>query len=126
MIQIDQNLRELRESIVYISTNCNHADYPTEFQSYAEAWEELSQSIDYLQNKLGDARYMQLLDMAAQAKAHYDKAYAITGQPGVRPALDTPGFEEIKLGSWLMQDMEQIVRGKPPFAYPEDLYRWPK
>ncbi|WP_324741836.1 hypothetical protein U8326_01100 [Tsuneonella sp. CC-YZS046] len=126
MIIIDQNLQELRESIVYLTTNCNGSDYPTEFQTYDEGWDSLRQSLDHLRRKLGDARYAQLIEMTEQAKAHYDDGYAMGPKPGVRPAPGDAGSEHIKLGSWLMQDIEQVVKGKPPFAYPEDLYRWPR
>lgn len=120
MIVIDQNLRELRESIVYLNLNCGDQQYPTEFQTYDEGWTSLSQSIDHLRGKLGEARHAQLVDMVAQAKAHYDEGYALND----RTVEVLPGFDHIKLGSRLMQDIEQVVRGKPPFAYPKDLYRW--
>jgi hypothetical protein len=109
---IAQNLRELTDSVVYLTTNCNHSDYPTEFQTYDEGWASLSQSLDHLRGKLGEVRYAQLVEMVAQAKAHYDAE----GQDKHQ------GF----LGSWLMQDIEQVVKDKPPFAYPHELYRWPR
>lgn len=112
MIKIAKTTGELADSAVYLRMNCNAKQYPTEFQTYDEGWEELSQSLDHLRGKLGEARHTQLVDMAAQAKAHYDAEAGDEHQ----------GF----LGSWLMQDIEQIVRGKPPFAYPEELYRWPR
>jgi hypothetical protein len=126
MIIIAQNLRELTDSIVYLCMNCNGCDYPTEFQTYDEAWDSLRQSLDHLRGKLGLARHAQLIGMAAQAKIHYDTGYAKGPEPGFRPPLGEPGSEEIKLGSWLTQDMEQVVKGKPPYAYPEELYRWPR
>lgn len=112
MIVQMKNLGELADSIIYLRTNCNAKDYPTGFQIYDEAWEELRQNLDHLHKKLGDARYAQLIEMVAQAKAHYDAEAEDEHQ----------GF----LGSWLMQDIEQVVKGKPPFAYPEELYRWPR
>ena len=126
MMIIDKNLRELRESLIHLRTSCNASDYPTEFQTYDEAWDNLRQSLDHLHGKLGVSRHAQLQDMAAQAKAHYDAGFAKMPEAGARPAPGEPAFEDIKLGSWLMQDMEQVVRGNPPFAYPEELYRWPK
>ncbi|MFA7601469.1 MAG: hypothetical protein WCY29_00550 [Novosphingobium sp.] len=124
MLITAQNLRELSDSIVYLTTNCNGSDYPTEFQTYDEGWNSLKQSLEHLRGKLGEARYAQLVEMTVQAKAHYDDGYAMGPEPGVRPAPGTPGSEHIMLGSWLMQDIGQVVRGKPPFAYPKDLYRW--
>jgi len=126
MIIIDQNLRELSDRIIYLTTNCNASDYPTKLQTYDEAWDSLRQSLDHLRGKLGDGRYSQLVEMAAQAKSHYDDGYAMGPEPGVRPKPGDPGSEHIKLGSWLMQDIEQIVKGKAPFAYPKELYRWPQ
>lgn len=114
MIIIAKNLTELKQSIVYLTTNCNHKSYPTEFHTYDEAWEELFQSFDHLSGKLGEMRYTQLVDMAKQAKAHYEAYYG------------TDDTYQRRLGTRLMQDIEQIVDGKPPYAYPEELFRWPK
>ncbi|MGK6321429.1 hypothetical protein [Sphingomonas sp. DT-204] len=122
MIKVAQSLSELSDSITYLNLNCGSHSYPTEFQTYEEGWESLSQSLTHLRRKLGEARYTQLIEMAAQSKAHYDEGYALSD----RTIEVIPGFDHIKLGSRLMQDMGQIVRGKPPFAYPEELYRWPR
>lgn len=112
MILISKNLGELVDSVVSVRTNCNHRDFPNEFRTYDEAWEELRLSLDHLHGKLGEARYAQLIDMLAQAKAHYDAEGQDVHQ----------GF----LGSWLMQDIEQVIKKKPPYAYPEELYHWPR
>lgn len=112
MILVARNLRELADSIVSLTTYCNIKGFPNEFKTYDEAWEELKQSLHHLNGKLGDARYAQLVEMAAQAKAHYD--------------AETEDEHQGFLGSWLMQDIEQVVKGKPPFAYPDELYRWPR
>ena len=126
MIKIAQSLRELSDSIVYLNINCGGNNYSTEFQTYAEGWSSLDKSLAHLRGKLGKGRYAQLVDMAVQAKAHYDAGYAKGPKPGLRPQPGEPGSDQIKLGSWLMQDMEQVVKGKSPFAYPEELYRWSK
>ena len=105
MIVIAKNLRELTDEFAYLRTNCNHNEYPTEFQTFDEAWDSLLQSLDYLRGKLGEERHSQLVNMAEQAKEHYEANQA-------------------DWASWLMQDMEQVVKGKPPFAYPKELYRW--
>jgi hypothetical protein len=122
MIKIAQSLRELSDSIVYLNINAGCNRYPTEFQTYAEGWSSLNQSLVHLRGKLGEDRYAQLIDMAAQAKAHYDASYEL----GDFEVPARPGFVESNHGSWLMQDMEQLVKGKPPGAYPEELYRWPR
>lgn len=123
MILIDQNLRELRETAVYLRTNCNARAYPTEFQTYDEAWDELRQNIDHLKFKLGPERYSKLLKMLERAKAHYDAAEAeAVGDARIDPG--EPGFENSKLGSWLMQDIGLIVDGKQPAVYPKALSSW--
>lgn len=112
MIIISQNPSQLVDSIISVRMNSNSKSYPTEFQTYDEGWEELFQSLDHLRSKLGQERYAQLVEMTTQAKTHYDNEAEDPHQ----------GF----LGSWLMQDIEQVVKGKPPFAYPEEEYRWPR
>ena len=112
MIRISKTLGELGDSVVSTRMYCNAKGFPNEFRTYDEAWEELRLSLDHLHKKLGEARYAQLVEMVAQAKAHFD----------AEAEDERQGF----LGSWLMQDIEQVVRGKTPFAYPEELYRWPR
>lgn len=107
MTLMSNDLRDLQSEIVYLRTNCNHSAYPTEFQTYDEAWDNLAQSLEHLRGRLGEERYAQVVDMVAQAKAHYEA-------------------REIKWASWLMQDIEYVVKGKPPFAYPNEMYRWHK
>jgi hypothetical protein len=124
MIMIEKTLNDLRQSVVYLCTNCNAAAYPTEFESYDQGWDSLRQSLDYLRPKLGQERYANLVSMVEQAKAHYDAAYAQFPVQGVRANPGEPGADQIRLGSRLMQDIEQMIKGKPPFAYPAELYRW--
>ena len=112
MILIAKNISDLLGSLVSLTIYCNTKGYPNEFQTYDEAWEERRQSLNHLRSKLGEVRYAQLVEMLAQAKAHYD----------ARDADEHQSF----LGSWLMQDIEQVIKGKPPYAYPEELYRWPR
>lgn len=121
---LSSTLRELAGDVVYLRTNCNAGDYPTEFETYEEAWNSLHQSLNNVRGKLGERCYAQLLEMTVQAKAHYDDGYALGPAPGIRPPRGAFGSEHIKLGSWLMQDIEQLLKGKGPFAYPDDLYRW--
>ena len=112
MIIVAKNKRDLSDSIVYLCTNCNHRSYPTEFQTYDEAWTSLFRSLEHLRGKFGQARFSQLVDMATQAKAHYESALEDSNQ--------------LRLASRLMQDIEQVVNAKAPFAYPKELYRWPR
>ena len=111
MIKIAKTTGELADSAVYLRINCNAKQYPTEFQTYAEGWTSLLQSIDHLRGKLGEVRHAQLTYMAVQAKAHYD--------------LQESDEHQGRLGSWLMQDIEQVARGRLPFAYPEELRQRP-
>jgi hypothetical protein len=76
-----------------------------------------------LAQKMGDARTNQALDMCEQARQHFKDAYGKF--PTTPPQLGEDGFEDIKLGSRLMQDIEQVVRGRAHFSYPKELYRWP-
>lgn len=123
MILIANNLTELGDSVVATGTYCNARGFPNEFKTYDEAWEELRQSIEHLKFKLGPERYPKLLKMLEQAKAHYDGAEAeAIDDARINPG--EPGFEESKLGSWLMQDIELIIDGKQAAIYPKELYRW--
>ena len=112
MILIAKNLGELIDSVVSLTMYSNTKGFPNEFKTYDEAWKELHLSLDHLRGKLREARYAQLVEMLAQAKAHYD----------ARDADEHQSF----LGSWLMQDIEQVIKNKPPYAYPEELYHWPR
>lgn len=105
MITISETPSDLVGEIIGVCTHSIEGDYPTKYQTYDEAWDNLHQSLDFLRAKLGELRVAQLADMADQAKAHFDA-------------------KEIKLGARLMQDMEQVVKGRPPYAYPKDMYRW--
>lgn len=112
MIKITNNVRDLSDSIVYLQMNCNSMDYPTEFQTYDEAWEELRQNINHLRSKLGEARYHKLVEMAVQAKAHYDEGYT-KGFSRIDPGKPKgEGFDAIKRASFLMQDIEEVIKGR--------------
>lgn len=105
MISISNTLSDLVGEIIGVRTHSIEGDCPTDYQTYDEAWENLRESLASLRGKLNERRYSQLVEMAEQAKYHFD-------------------IGEIKLGARLMQDMEQVVKDKPPFAYPEEHYRW--
>jgi len=133
MIALRKTLSQLSDQIVAVCTHSIEGDYPTEFRTYDEDWQNLYLSLDHLRNKLGGMRHAQLTEMAAQSRAHFDRAYAqagweIAGHARVgqhnRLKPGELGHSEIKLGAQLMQDMEQVVKGKPPYAYPEDRYPW--
>lgn len=111
---IEKNRRDLSERIVAVSTRCNNKRYPTEYETYDEAWQNVFLSLGYLKKKLGEDLYCQLTDMVMQSKIHYENEMA------------TGDFEELRLGSFLMQDIEWLLKGKEPFSYPVDMYRWPR
>jgi hypothetical protein len=123
-ILIRKTVSELVDCI--IGTQSRSVDDSRRFSfslTYEEDWESLRQSIEHLRPKLkGNAD--QLLDMMAQARAHFDAGRAEGAGEDSREG--DPGFEQLKLGSRLMQDMEGLVRGYPPLCYPEELYRWPR
>ena len=109
--------------IVSVATNTSHYDYPRYGMTLEDAWTQLQADVKDMRKKLGDQRTDQLLDMCDQAQSHYRQGYAKS--PSAKPAPGQHGAEDIKLGTRLMQDIEWIVRGREPFAYPKELYRWP-
>ena len=111
---IEKNRRDLSDRIVAVRTRCNNCDYPTKYETSDEAWRNVFLSLEYLRKKLGEDLYSQLTDMTLQAKIHYENEKA-TG-------CDNEG----RLGSFLMQDIEWVLRGKEPFSYPKKMYRWPR
>jgi hypothetical protein len=66
----------------------------------------IERGVENLRPRFGDAKTNQLLDMLAQAKAHYEAG-------------------ENRLGGALMQDTEMTVMDRQPWAYPKERYRWP-
>lgn len=118
---LSTTIKDLVGRIVGVQMDTSGCKYPRFGVTLEQDWQHLRMSIENMRKKLGVARTDQLLDMCAQAKSHFDAAYAQGG--GVN--LNDPGFEDSKLGTRLMQDMEWIVRGREPFAYPKELYRWP-
>jgi hypothetical protein len=108
MIVIPQSSKDLVGKIVRVCTYAieGRDKFPATM-SFDDGFESIRQGLFHLREKLPLGLADQLLDMNAQAKLHFDKA-------------------ETKLGAWLMQDMEQLLRKKEPFAYPDELYRWPR
>lgn len=65
----------------------------------------MTRGVENLRKRFGDAKADQLLDMLAQAKAHYEA-------------------DHNRLGGALMEDATMVVTDRKPWAYPEELYRW--
>jgi len=96
----------------------------------------MRQGIENLRKRFGDAKADQLLDMLAKAKAHHEEGWRLTGgkAPGDRPRwweskeahrVKCRGWSQTRLGNALLQDIEMVVRGRQPWAYPRELYAWP-
>jgi len=96
----------------------------------------IGQGVENLRKKLGDAKADQLLDMLAQAKAHHEEGWRLTGgrpppenKPGWWENKDAPtemtGWWQTRIGNALLQDMQMVVGGRQPWAYPKERYRWP-
>ena len=106
MIVISQTPRDLIGKIVRVCTYAIEGkDRFPDTMNFEDGFESIRQGIIHLREKLPTGLADQLLDMNKQAKLHFEVA-------------------ETKLGAWLMQDMEQLLNKREPFAYPEELYRW--
>jgi hypothetical protein len=118
MIVISQNLRELQCELVALRTYAIDDDWRPWYKDANEAYKNFALSLKHLRKKLGDAKYLKLINMMEIAGKHFEEGHAKGGK------VDEPGDDDIKRGSWLMQDMGQVIRNKPPFAYPHDEWRW--
>jgi hypothetical protein len=105
MIVLRQTLRDLGDMLARLRGDYCENDFSPWYKDADEACEHFLLSVVHLRKKLGEDRYEKLLDMFEHARAHFDCG-------------------ERHLGSWLMQDMVEIIDGKTPFAYPADQWRW--
>jgi len=91
----------------------------------------MQQGIENLRKRFGNAKADQLLDMLAQAKAHHEEGWRLTGgKSGPEGWLDskdakTTGWRQRRIGNALLQDIQMVIRSRQPWAYPKELYRWP-
>lgn len=76
-----------------------------EFEDFDGAFFCLARGVENLRGRFGDAKVKQLIEMFAQAKAHYEA-------------------KDNKLGGALLEDAKMVVMDRLPWAYPKDLYRW--
>ena len=76
-----------------------------ESRDFDGAFYSASRGVENVRKRFGNALADQLLDMLAQAKAHYEAG-------------------DNKLGGALMEDAKTLVMGRKPWAYPKELYRW--
>ncbi|MCC6480080.1 hypothetical protein [Sphingorhabdus sp.] len=118
MILLSETLSQLESELVALRTCAIDDEWRPWYKGADEAYENFELSLKHLRKKLGDKKYLKLLNMMETARKHFEEGYAKGGRPG------QPGDNDIKRGSWLMQDMGQVIRDKPPFAYPHDEWRW--
>ena len=97
----------------------------------------IQEGIENIRVLVGNHRAEQLQDMLTQAKAHHEEGWQLTRgapPPKERPnwwkspnaATDMRGWWERRIGNALLQDMQAVLMGRQPWAYPKDLYRWHK
>lgn len=104
---VPKTKRELRDTIVFTFAHAPDLKFPDWCGlDFDGAFQRLFRGIENLRNKLGAEKADQLIDMLAQAKAHYEAG-------------------EQKKGTPLMQDIDMVIINRRPFAYPKELYRWP-
>src|SRR6185369_8028452 len=90
---------QLRDAMVFTQTHAGSGVFPDwSGLDFDGAFQRLFRGVEDLRKRFGNAKADQLVDMLRQAIAHY--------QAGDR-----------KLGSWLMQDAEEIIYDRQPFAY---------
>ena len=77
------------------------------YRDFDGTFHGLERGVENLRRKLGEAKADQVLEMLAQAKAHYEAG-------------------DNKLGGALLEDARMVIRKRQPWAYPEPLYRWPR
>jgi hypothetical protein len=125
MIFVSYKPSELVKDIIVLTTDALRESWPKDqLMTFDEGFEGIRQSLRLMKEKgkLAPAVADQLLEMTETAKAHFEAGYAF----GPYQKRDDPGFEQVALGAWLMQDMEHVAVGKPPFSYPAKLYKWPR
>lgn len=102
---IPKTKRDLRTAIVDTLMRAPTRHFPESYDLDG-AYYNLQCAVEILRKKFGDAKADQLLDMIKQAKVHHEA--------------------EDKLGSRLLQDVDMVVADRQPYAYPIELYRWPR
>jgi hypothetical protein len=76
-----------------------------DFEDFDGAFFCLARGVENLRGRFGDTKANQLVEMLAQAKAHYESG-------------------DNKLGGALLEDTKMVVMDRLPWAYPKALYRW--
>lgn len=95
---------ELRDSISDAMLRAPKHQFP-DWEDFDGVFHSMACGVENLRKRVGDVTAEQLLEMLAQAKAHYE-----TG--------------ENKLAGALMEDTKMVVMSRQPWAYPKELFRW--
>lgn len=108
---IPKTLGQLRDQIGVAILGAPRQQFPRSIIDGKPYWDfegifySLQVGVEKLRKRFGDAKADQLLEMLAQARAHYKAG-------------------ENRLGGPLLQDAQMVVMGRQPWAYPKELYRW--
>ncbi|MGB6030290.1 MAG: hypothetical protein WBG22_11090 [Rhodanobacter sp.] len=101
---LPRSARDLADVIAVTMLYAPRRQFP-HYMDFDGAFYGAATGVERLRKRFGDAMANQLLDMLAQAKAHYEAG-------------------DNRLGGALMEDTKTLVRGRQPWAYPKELYRW--
>lgn len=138
---IPKSAGQLRDTIGVAILNCPKRIFPSTifdgrpFYDFEGIFFAIQFGIENLRKRFGDVKTDQLLDMLAQAKAHHEEGWKLTGgedPPNDRPnwweseeaQREMPGWWQRRLGNALLQDMQMVIMKRQPWAYPRELYRW--
>ena len=103
-----ETLGQLSDQLSALRLYAAENEFTPWYENADEAYDHFRRSLEHLRKKLGDEKYRELSDMLEQARAHFEVG----------------DLDSRKLGSWLMQDMGEIIRKGAPFAYPKEMWRW--
>ena len=101
---IPKSTGELRDRMGDAMLRAPKRQFPDSYD-FDGTFYSMSRGVENLRNRLGGVKADQLLEMLAQAKAHY-----LAG--------------DNKLGGALMEDAKMVVMKRQTWAYPKELYRW--
>jgi hypothetical protein len=102
---------ELLDAMIFTLAHAENLAFPEwTGLDFDGAFQRLFRGVENLRKRFGDAKADKVLDMLQQAKSHFEQG---------------PVDEQHKFwGSWLMQDIAEVIKDKAPFAYPPELWRW--
>ena len=133
---IPKSVRELTDQVGVAILSSAKRRFPTSIISGQPYYDfdgiffSIGQGIENLRKRFGDAKTNQLLEMLAQAKAHHEEGWGRTsGKSGPKGWLEskdakTTGWWQSRIGNALLQDIQMVIRGRQPWSYPKEIYRW--